>query len=353
MLKERLIKVREMFRKNSKFDQLETYFNFIHNKWFRGEEEEREISDNQAIKLYRTLLETAKLTGGSMHELGEDEYQRPQRISESHYDIAPPETFSREEKRKVLEVYLEEEGSIENTSKKLNQLFGIHFKWGLPSVKYLVKECLKLAVKKAKKTKAELLSHGQDILFDEQSEEKIKKIADGNREKELRVKLLKFYLASRITRTGLIVLIEKLNSLVSYAPNIPRLSESATEAWNFTKTEGEVKRERIKRERRDPSLPIDCDEEEEIKKEHIQPIDCDEDEEDEEEVREVEIKQEKREEAPQEEQQVVPFENSQDEKEKAEEMDRIDFPDSPVNKLTEMTDSSEKEIGDRYTEENS
>ena len=94
VLKEKLIKVREMFRKNSKFGQLETYFNFIHNKWYRGEEEEREISDNEAIKLYRTLLETSKLTGGNMHEL-EDDYQRPHRISESHYDIAPPETFSR------------------------------------------------------------------------------------------------------------------------------------------------------------------------------------------------------------------------------------------------------------------
>ena len=66
-------------------------------------------------------------------------------------------------------------------------------------------------------------------------------------------------------------------------------------------------------------------------------------------MKEVEIK---REEAPQEEQQAVPAENNQDEMErKAEEMDRLYFPDSPVNKLTEMTDSSEKEIGDRYTEE--
>ena len=68
-------------------------------------------------------------------------------------------------------------------------------------------------------------------------------------------------------------------------------------------------------------------------------------------MKEVEIK---REEAPQEEQQVVPAENHQDEMEnKVEDMDRLYFPDSPVNKLTEMTDSSEKEIGDRYTEENS
>lgn len=66
-------------------------------------------------------------------------------------------------------------------------------------------------------------------------------------------------------------------------------------------------------------------------------------------MKEVEIK---REEAPQEEQQVVPAENHQDEMEnKVEDMDRLYFPDSPVNKLTEMTDSSEKEIGDRYTEE--
>ena len=66
-------------------------------------------------------------------------------------------------------------------------------------------------------------------------------------------------------------------------------------------------------------------------------------------MKEAEIK---REEAPQEEQQVVPAENHQDEMEnKVEDMDRLYFPDSPVNKLTEMTDSSDKEIGDRYTEE--
>ena len=66
-------------------------------------------------------------------------------------------------------------------------------------------------------------------------------------------------------------------------------------------------------------------------------------------MKEVEIK---REEAPQEEQQVVPAENHQDEMEnKVEDIDRLYFPDSPMNKLTEMTDSSEKEIGDRYTEE--
>ena len=187
------------------------------------------------MKLYKTFLELIKSPFVDVMEvIGEDqeiELRPPQARTISRFHTAPVETFTHEEKERVVNAFLKE-GSYEKTSTALNETWGYSIKWSLNSLKAVVRHAIKKSIKKTILSRDKYLPRGTEILFSD-SEPEIRSLIESRNAEQIRNKLLKFYVANRITVTELTNLIKELNYFINRGENSQELDLSSNSSVNI------------------------------------------------------------------------------------------------------------------------
>ena len=202
------MKVRDWLSRIS-HSQLDTYHSFIERSF---QEKKVEITYDQAIKIYKTLLQIIKSPHVDMEFIGSDQVEPPEpRSTESHYNTAPIQTFTVDEKERIIRTYVAER-STKKTSEKMQELWGYHVKYTQSSIKEVIRYSLFKGIKKTIMARDKYLRNKASIYF-RGSNNEVKQLFESTHAEQVKFKLLNFYVANRITITGLTYIIKELNKI--------------------------------------------------------------------------------------------------------------------------------------------
>jgi hypothetical protein len=120
------------------------------------------------------------------------------------------ETMTKEEENRVIETYLRFK-NVSKTSEFLSEKWGFSLKWSRQNINITLKRCLKKSLKKIVISKEKYLSRGTPFFFDD-SDQEVSSLFESEEVGPIKEKIFKFYLANRVTATGLTNIIKELNS---------------------------------------------------------------------------------------------------------------------------------------------